>query len=140
MCDLENFKMNLSGATKLLGVYAQQNGWQSLDITGCTSLETVWVNAGGGEEQHESDHSICKMTDIVGLDASVQRNLKSLYIPKSAACGENIKKFYKDCKAEGRELEMMFGHALITPEKNPENMYNDSTCGDEMKLITEHNK
>ena len=131
MCDTTDFRLNVSGATKLVGLYAQQNGWQSLDITGCTSLETVWINSGGGEEQHESDKFISKMADIIGLDASVQRNLKSLYIPKSAVCGENIKKFYKDCKAEGRKLEMMYGHSLITPEKNPENMYNDNTCGNE---------
>ena len=131
MCDTTNFRLNVSGATKLVGLYAQQNGWQSLDITGCTSLETVWINSGGGEEQHESDKSISKMADIIGLDASVQRNLKSLYIPKSAVCGENIKKFYKDCKAEGRKLEMMYGHSLIKPKDNPENIYNDNTCGNE---------
>lgn len=131
MCDTADFRMNVSGATKLVGIYAQQNGWKSLDITGCTSLQTVWVNAGGGSENHETDHSVCTMSDIVGLDASVQKNLTSLFIPKSAVCGDNIKKFYKDCKAEGRDLLMMFGHSLIKPEENPENIYNENTCGHE---------
>ncbi|MFR3331620.1 MAG: DUF4302 domain-containing protein [Odoribacter splanchnicus] len=131
MCDTTNFRVNLSGANKLIGLYAQQNGWQSLDITGCSALEEVLINSGGGMEQHESDHSICTMSDIIGLDASVQRNLTTLYVPKSAVCGDNVKKFYKDCMEEGRELLMMFGHSLIKPETDPENIYNENTCSHE---------
>lgn len=129
MCHPEDFTLNLSGASKLVDLRAQSNGWKNLDITGCVSLETLLISSGGRtEEGGEDDPSISFLTDITGLDASVQKNLSQLFIPRSAVCGGNILRFYRECQAGYRNLLMMFGHALITPEKNPENIYNGNSC------------
>lgn len=128
MCNPVDFTVNLSGASKLVNMKAQQNGWKYLDITGCTALESLMINSGGAAENHETDISLSSLTDIEGLDASVQTKLNEVFIPKSAVCGTNIVRFYKDCKKEGRNLLMMYGHSLINPETNPENIYNENTC------------
>lgn len=128
MCNPVDFTVNLSGASKLVNMRAQQNGWKHLDITGCTALESLMINSGGAAENHETDISLSSLTDIEGLDASVQTKLNKVFIPKSAVCGTNIVRFYKDCKKEGRNLLMMYGHSLINPETNPENIYNENTC------------
>ncbi len=128
MCNPVDFTVNLSGASKLVNMKAQQNGWKYLDITGCTALESLMINSGGAAENHETDISLSSLTDIEGLDASVQTKLNEVFIPKSAVCGTNIVRFYKDCKREGRNLLMMYGHSLINPETNPENIYNENTC------------
>ena len=127
MCHPTDFRVNVSGAKNLTYFAAQQNGWKSLDITGCTALEKLLINSDSEDNDNVDDTSISTLTDITGLDASVQKKLTELFIPKSAVKGENIKKFYQDCKAEGRNLLMMYGHSLIKPETDPDKMYNDST-------------
>ena len=127
MCHPTDFSVNVSGAKNLTYFAAQQNGWTSLDITGCTALEKLLINSDSEDDASVDDTSTSTLEDIIGLDASVQKRLTELFIPTSAVNGDNIKKFYQDCKAEGRNLLMMHGHSLIKPETDPDNMYNDNT-------------
>lgn len=131
MNDTTNFKMYLNGASRLTYVASQQNGWQELDITGCMALETLLLNSCSFGEKHENDKSESIMGDIIGLDAKAQKNLNRLFIPSSANCGTNVLKFYRDCKTEGRDLLMMYGHSLIKPETHPNNMYDENSCSHE---------
>ena len=123
-----NFSMNLKGLSSLEILQSQQNGWKSLDVTGCSSLKELRINSGNNFENESVDDSMPTITDITGLSASAMPNLWKLWVPSTAKCGTNVWNFYTDAKAEGRSISMMHGNSLITPEKDPHYIYNSNTC------------
>lgn len=129
--NIHDFSMNLKGAPNLLRVKAENNGWKSLDVTGCSSLEELLVKSGNSYEGESDDYSVPTMPDIQGLSAQEMPNLVKLYVPISAKCGANVLKFYWDTKKEGRQVQMIYGNSLLEPDKgpiDPKYYYNDHTC------------
>ncbi len=127
MNNAAEFRLNVSGAAKLLRLEAQQNGWTAVDITGCSSLREVLLNSGNSTENESADVSHPTMTDITGLSAAGMPLLEKLFVPLSAKLGDNVKRFYFDTKAEGRKVLMMYGHSLIKPDTHPQYIYTDAT-------------
>lgn len=123
-----NFSMDLRNLPALQIVRAQQNGWKSLDITGCSALEELSVNAGNSFPDESVDESAPTMVDINGLSATAMPKLTKLWVPITAKCGANVWKFYNDTKAAGRTVDMMYGHSLITREAHPQYIYKSDTC------------
>lgn len=126
--DRNNFSMNLKGLSTLEMIQARQNGWKSLDVTGCSSLKELCINSGNNVDNESDDDSTPTILDITGLSATAMPDLIKLWVPSTAKCGTNVWNFYKDAKAEGRAIHMMHGNSLITPEKDPQYIYNSNTC------------
>lgn len=127
MNNTTEFKLNVKGASKLLTLESQQNGWTAVDITGCSSLREVLLNSGNSTENESADTSHPTMTDITGLDANEMPLLEKLFVPLSAKLGDNVKRFYFETKAKGRQVLMMYGHSLIKPDTHPQYIYTDKT-------------
>lgn len=123
-----DFTLMVRGASKLETLQASQNGWKSLDVTGCSALKSLTINSGNNFVDESDDDSKPTISDIEGLSAEAMPKLTKLMVPSTAKCGTNVHKFYLDTKKEGRSILMMHGHALIKPEKNPEYVYKDDTC------------